>query len=233
MTLEERIYSEAFEDGIDYAIQKMFGDEKTSINDILREESEGAGAGKGTGESAKKDNFLKRGWEGFKKNIWEADKGLRDVGKDAEGKEVKKLNWKRLGKRAGVIGGAGALVAVPTALAIRSHNKKKAAAEEAAEREYSEGFEAGVDYAIQKNFGLNLGERVSNFIKGKGFREDTRLERAGKKISKAKEAVADYIKKNWKSGAKGKAKVLVPAAALASGIGLGGYKLATRKNDED
>ena len=226
MTLEERIYSEAFEDGIDYAIQKMFGDEKTSINDTLKEESEGAG------ESAKKDNIFKRGWEGFKKNVWEADKGLRDVATDAEGKEVKKLNWKRLGKRAGVIGGAGALVAVPTALAIRSHNKKKAAAE-AAEKEYSEGFEAGVDYAIQKNFGLNLGERVSNLFKGKGFREDTRLERAGKKISKAKEAVADYIKKNWKSGAKGKAKVLVPAAALASGIGLGGYKLATRKNDED
>lgn len=231
MTLEERIYSEAFEDGIDYAIQKMFGDEKTSINDILKEESEGAG------ESAKKDNIFKRGWEGFKKNVWEADKGLRDVATDAEGKEVKKLNWKRLGKRAGVIGGAGALVAVPTALAIRSHNRKKAAAE-AAEKEYSEGFEAGVDYAIQKTFGIKdffkgLGERGSNLIHGKGFRKDTKMEKVGKKISSAKEAVADYIKKNWKSGAKGKAKVLVPAAALASGIGLGGYKLATRKNDED
>jgi len=95
----EKNYSEGFLDGVGYA-QKMFGDEE------------------------KKENIFKRGWDKLTNDIWEKDKGLRDGEGDA-----KKLNWKRLGKRAGVIGGGTALVAVPTALAIRHHNKKKAEAE--------------------------------------------------------------------------------------------------------
>jgi len=126
----QKLYSEAFEDGVSYAIQRMFADDYDPGMDFdgetYKEQYDGKGGskseGKGTGESTKKDNIFKRGWNKFKEDIWETGKGLRDGEGDA-----KKLNWKRLGKRAGVIGGGTALVAVPTALAIRHHNKKKAA----------------------------------------------------------------------------------------------------------
>jgi len=108
MTEIEKLYSEAFENGVNYAIEKMFTEE------------------------GKKGIFKKAG-EWIKDKYWEAGKGkgflglMDEVPATEAGKEAgKKLNWGRLGKRVGV---PAVVAAVPTALAIRHHNKKKAEAE--------------------------------------------------------------------------------------------------------
>jgi hypothetical protein len=49
MSIEERIYSEAFEDGVNYAIQRMFGDDEKNEGSYLRSSLTGAGLGFGAG----------------------------------------------------------------------------------------------------------------------------------------------------------------------------------------
>lgn len=210
MTEIEKLYSEAFEDGIDYAIQRIYG---ASAADALADYENGVSVDSDSKEFAredktkpepKKENFLKRGWNKFKEDIWETGKGLRDGEGDA-----KKLNWKRLGKRAGVIGGGTALVAVPTALAIRHHNKKKAAEAEA-EKNYSEGFEDGVEYA-QRTYGI-----VDTL--GRKFRKLTGRETVKDRVLDVKDKIAD----KWGSLSKlQKAGVIaVPVAATGTGIAI-------------
>lgn len=203
MTEIEKLYSEAFEDGVNYAIEKMFGDDYDPGMDYNGEEHY---ITKTKPDEPKKDNIFKRGWNKFKEDIWETGKGLRDGEGDA-----KKLNWKRLGKRAGVIGGGTALVAVPTALAIRHHNKKKAAEAEAeAEKNYSEGFEDGVEYA-QRTYGI-----VDTL--GRKFRKLTGRETVKDRILDLKDKAAD----KWSSLSKlQKAGVIaVPVAATGTGIAI-------------
>lgn len=206
MTEIEKLYSEAFEEGVNYAIQRMFAEDYYE-DDVDPRQMEGKDTNKGTkgtGESAKKDNIFKRGWNKFKEDIWETGKGLRDGEGDA-----KTLNWKRLGKRAGVIGGGTALVAVPTALAIRHHNKKKAAEAEA-EKNYSEGFEDGVEYA-QRTYGI-----VDTL--GRKFRKLTGRETVKDRILDLKDKAAD----KWSSLSKlQKAGVIaIPVAATGTGIAI-------------
>lgn len=114
----EKNYSEGFLDGVDYA-QKMFedngkGDGGATQNTEPKTETTETKTG-----GAKKDNIFKRGWNKLTNDIWEKDKGWRDVDGDA-----KKINWKRAGKRAAVIAVPTAAVAVPTALAIKHHRAK-------------------------------------------------------------------------------------------------------------
>lgn len=148
MTEIEKLYSEAFEDGIDYAIEKMFGEENKDQKDIKP-------------GSENKEGFFKKAGTWIKDKYWEAGKGkgflglMDEVPATEAGKEAsKKLNWGRLGKRVGV---PAVVAAVPTALAIRSHNKKKREAAEA-EKNYSEGFEDGVEYA-QRMYGI--GDKIA------------------------------------------------------------------------
>ena len=204
MTEIEKLYSEAFEDGVSYAIQRMFADDYDPGMDYNGEEHYEKKTKPEEPAGTKKDNIFKRGWNKFKEDIWETGKGLRDGEGDA-----KKLNWKRLGKRAGVIGGGTALVAVPTALAIRHHNKKKAAEAEA-EKNYSEGFEDGVEYA-QRTYGI-----VDTL--GRKFRKLTGRETVKDRILDLKDKAAD----KWSSLSKlQKAGVIaVPVAATGTGIAI-------------
>ena len=66
MTYIEKLYSEAFEDGVDYAVQKMYMD--PSLYDIAEEGAKAAeadvAAAKAAGkEAAKKEGLLKRVWK--------------------------------------------------------------------------------------------------------------------------------------------------------------------------
>lgn len=191
MTEIEKLYSEAFNDGVEYA-QRMYG-----VGD-----------------------FFKSGWEKAKGL---ANKGVEDF---------KNADWKGKTWRAAI---PTAAVAIPTALAIRSHRKKKAAEAEA-EKNYSEGFLDGVDYA-QKMFENdgnggatqntdsktetaetktggakkdNIFKRGWNKLtndiweKGKGWRDETTNE-AGEKIKNI----------NWKRAGKRAAVIAVPTAAVA------------------
>jgi hypothetical protein len=193
MTEIEKLYSEAFNDGVEYA-QRMYG-----VGD-----------------------FFKSGWEKAKGL---ANKGVEDF---------KNADWKGKTWRAAI---PTAAVAIPTALAIRSHRKKKAAEAEA-EKNYSEGFLDGVDYA-QKMFEEGAGDpaatqntdpksgdtgkktdtgakkdnifkrgwnKLTNDIweKDKGWRDETTNE-AGEKIKNI----------NWKRAGKRAAVIAVPTAAVA------------------
>lgn len=128
----ERLYSEAFEDGVNYA-EKMFGtgltaeQEKEWYDQMIRhgstpEEAKAAIKGNAKNLEGEKEGLLKR--------IWKS----------------------KLGK-AGVIA-TGAAGLGYGGYKFYKHRKAKQEAE--AEKNYSEGFDDGVDYAIQKMFGSNM-----------------------------------------------------------------------------
>ena len=117
----QKLYSEAFENGVDYAIEKMFGDKLPPANSPLAIGPAG-------------DPGLRGNYE---KSLWDKIKGLPKSIKDRYMKAGK------LGK-AGMI--AAAAVPVLTAAGYGIHKATKK------DKTYSEGFEDGVDYAIQKMF---------------------------------------------------------------------------------
>lgn len=104
MSIEERIYSEAFEDGVDYAVEKMFAEEVNNLPAIIP----------GKEAAASKEGLLKR--------IWKS----------------------KLGK-AGIIGTGLAGLGYGGYKLYKNRQAKKEA-----EKNYSEGFEDGIDYAVQK-----------------------------------------------------------------------------------
>jgi len=200
MTEIEKLYSEAFEDGIDYAIEKMFAEENKDSKDSKP-------------GSENKEGFFKKAGTWFKDKYWEAGKGkgflglMDEVPATEAGKEAgKKLNWGRLGKRVGV---PAVVAAVPTALAIRSHNKKKREAAEA-EKNYSEGFEDGVEYA-QRMYGI--GDKIA-----RKFRKLTGRETVKDRFLDLKDKAADKwdkLSKLQKAGV-----IAVPVAATGTGIAI-------------
>lgn len=109
MSIEERIYSEAFEEGVDYAIEKMFAEEVNNLPAVIPGKEPAA---------ASKEGLLKR--------IWKS----------------------KLGK-AGIIGTGVAGLGYGGYKLYKSRKAKKEAEAEA-EKNYSEGFEDGIDYAVQK-----------------------------------------------------------------------------------
>ena len=111
----ERLYSEAFEDGVDYAERMFAEEEKKSFLDTLK------------GLPAKAKEKIVNQWNKYAKE---------------EGKGV---NWKNIGNRT-------AMVAAPVAaLGALGYGGYKLATRKK-EKEYSEGFEDGFDFAVQKMY---------------------------------------------------------------------------------
>ena len=121
MSIEEKLYSEAFESGVDYAIEKMFGDKLPPANSPVAIGPAG-------------DPGLRGNYE---KSLWDKIKGLPKSIKDRYMKAGK------LGK-AGMIAAAAVPVVAAASYGIHKATKK--------DKTYSEGFDDGVDYAIQRMF---------------------------------------------------------------------------------
>jgi hypothetical protein len=117
----QKLYSEAFEDGIDYAIEKMFADKLPPANSPLAIGPAG-------------DPGLRGNYE---KSLWDKIKGLPKSVKD---RYMKAGKW----GKAGMIAAAAAPVLAAAGYGIHKATKK--------DKTYSEGFEAGIDYAIEKLF---------------------------------------------------------------------------------
>ena len=134
----ERLYSEAFDDGIDYAIEKYFADNKA--------------IGEGTrylpaipaDENAIRKNNKKQSEKKFYDKMKEKIVNQWNKYSKNEGKGV---NWKNIGNRT-------AMIAAPVAAlgALGYGGYKLATRKKEKEKEYSEGFEDGYDFAVQRLF---------------------------------------------------------------------------------
>ena len=132
----ERLYSEAFDDGIDYAIEKYFADNKA--------------IGEGTrylpaipaDENAIRKNNKKQSEKKFYDKMKE--KIVNQWNKYAKN-EGKGVNWKNIGNRTAMVAAPAAVLAGLGYGGYKLATRKK-------EKEYSEGFEDGYDYAVQRLF---------------------------------------------------------------------------------
>lgn len=166
----ERLYSEAFEDGVDYAERMFAEEEKKSFLDTLK------------GLPAKAKEKIINQWNKYAKE---------------EGKGV---NWKNIGNRT-------AMVAAPVAaLAGLGYGGYKLATRKK-EKEYSEGFEDGFDFAVQKMYTTEAeANKRAAALQKRMAKEGTDLE---KNTLADFQAFLDKNKKSYKSSTGGYDQVML------------------------
>ena len=144
MSIEEKFYSEAFEDGFNYAIQRMFGDDeekKPKKWPYVVGGTAGAlvggtvGAGAGLAHEAYKSLDKSGGLKTIKANEVKLKNGDKRVAKEAEKELNKKLddyfrkNEKKIStsalKKIALGGAIGTAVPVGAAMALYHHRKNK------------------------------------------------------------------------------------------------------------